>query len=181
MQASDRMLAGRYAAALFQAAAAKSEDQKILGELGAARDLLLSSEGLLRHPRVSTAEKKKLLGAALEGKVGATTRRFLELLIEKKRYELFAMVASMYARLAADKRGAAKAVVRTARPLSPDAQKTLIARLKVFAGKDIELEVKEDPELIGGLSVKIGDWVLDSSLRGQLRRMRESFTNNHGH
>ena len=175
MQSSDRVLAGRYAAALFQAAAAKSEDQKVQAELGVARELLLSQDALLRHPRVSISDKKKLAHAALDGKVGATTVRFLELLVEKKRYELFPMIAAMYARLAADKRGVVKAVVRTARPLTAEAQKTLSARLKIFAGKDIELEVKEDPELIGGVSVKIGDWVLDSSLRGQLRRLRESF------
>jgi F-type H+-transporting ATPase subunit delta len=174
MQSSDRVLAGRYAAALFQAAAAKAEDQKVQGELGVARERLLSQDALLRHPRVSIADKKKLAHAELDGKVGATTARFIELLVEKKRYELFPMIAAMYARLAADKRGVVKAVVRSARPLSADAQKTLAARLKIFAGKDIELEVKEDPELIGGVAVKIGDWVLDSSLRGQLRRMRES-------
>jgi F-type H+-transporting ATPase subunit delta len=174
MQSSDRVLAGRYAAALFQAAADKGEDQKVQAELGAARERLLSCDALLRHPRVSIADKKKLAHAELDGKVGATAVRFIELLVEKKRYELFPMIAAMYARLAADKRGVVKAVVRTARPLSADAQKTLSARLKIFAGKDIELEVKEDPELIGGVSVKIGDWVLDSSLRGQLRRMRES-------
>ena len=89
-------------------------------------------------------------------------------------------IARVYGRLAADKRGVAKAVVRTARPLSADAQKTLSSHLKKFAGKDVELDVKEDPELIGGVTVKIGDWVLDSSLRGQLRRLRESF-HHHGH
>ena len=175
MQASDRVLAGRYASALFQAAAVKGEDQKVSADLGVARDLLLDAAAPLQHPRVSVADKKKLLRARLEGRVGATTLRFLELLIEKKRYELFVMIASVYARLAADKRGVAKAVVRTAAPLSDDARKTLAARLKTFAGKDVELEIKEDPELIGGIAVKIGDWVLDSSLRGQLRRMRESF------
>jgi F-type H+-transporting ATPase subunit delta len=178
MQASDRVLAGRYAAALFQTAAAKSEDQKVLAELSAARELLLDAAPALRHPRVPVAEKKQLLHAKLGGQVGATTRRFLELLIEKKRWELFAMIAAVYGRLAADKRGIVKAVVRAARPLSADAQKTLAARLKIFAGKDIELEIKEDPELIGGVAVKIGDWVLDSSLRGQLRRMRESINGN---
>ena len=175
MQASDRVLAGRYASALFQAAAAKGEDQKVAADIGAARDLLLEESGPLRHPRVSIADKKKLLHARLDGKAGATTLRFLELLVEKKRYDLFAMIAAVYGRLAADKRGVVKAVVRTASPLSADAQKTLAARLKTFAGKDIELEIKEDPELIGGVAVKIGDWVLDSSLRGQLRRLRESF------
>ncbi|NNN06557.1 MAG: ATP synthase F1 subunit delta [Elusimicrobia bacterium] len=174
MQSSDRVLAGRYAAALFQAAAEKAEDQKVQAELGVARERLLSRDALLRHPRVPIADKKNLASAELDGKVGTTTARFISLLIEKKRYELFPMIAAMYARLAAEKRGVIKAVVRCARPLSADTQKTLAARLKVFAGKDVEIEVKEDPELIGGIAVKIGDWALDSSLRGQLRRMRES-------
>ena len=42
----------------------------------------------------------------------------------------------------------------------------------------MELEVKEDPELIGGVVVRLGDWVLDSSLRGALRKMRETFNGN---
>ena len=180
MQASDRVLAGRYAAALFQAAAAKNEEQKVQADLGSAHKLLLDEMNALRHPRVPLASKKKLLADALDGRVGATTLRFLELLVDKKRFDLMVMVASNYARLAADKRGAAKAIVRTAVPLSPEAQKTLAAKLKIFVGKDIELDVKEDLELIGGVTVKIGDWVLDSSLRGQLRRMRESIYN-HGH
>jgi F-type H+-transporting ATPase subunit delta len=175
MQASDRVLAGRYAAALFQAAAAKGEEQKVQADLGSAHGLLLDSMGVLRHPRVPAASKKKLLHDALDKKVGATTLKFLELLVDKKRFELMVMVSATYAKLAAEKRGSAKAIVRTAKPLSADEQKTLVAKLKTFSGKDIELDVKEDPELIGGISVKIGDWVLDSSLRGQLRRMKESF------
>jgi F-type H+-transporting ATPase subunit delta len=175
MQASDRVLAGRYAAALFQAAAAKGEEQKVQGDLGSAHKLLLDSLPQLRHPRVPPISKKKLLHDALDGKAGATTLKFLELLVDKKRFDLMVMVSAVYAKLAADKRGAAKAHVRTAAPLSPEAQKDLAARLKKFTGKEIELDVKEDPELIGGVAVKIGDWVLDSSLRGQLRRLRESF------
>lgn len=175
MQASDRVLAGRYAAALFQAAAAKNEEQKVQADLGSAHKLLLDAMSALRHPRVPPASKKKLLHDALAGKVGMTTLNFLDLLVDKKRFDLMVMIASVYARLAADKRGAAKAHVRTAAPLSPDALQQLTVKLKKFTGKEIELDVKEDPELIGGVTVKIGDWVLDSSLRGQLRRLRESF------
>lgn len=180
MQASDRILSGRYAAALFQAAVAKGEEQKVQGDLSLAHKQLLGAMAALRHPRIAPADKKKLLRTELDGKTGAATLKFLELLVDKKRFDLFPMIASQYGRLALEKRGVAKAVVRTASPLTPEQQKTLAARLKAFAGKDIELDVKEDPELIGGVSVKIGDWVLDSSLRGQLRRMRESI-NNYGH
>ena len=175
MQASDRVLAGRYAAALFQVAAVKSEEQKIQADLGSAHKLLLDSLPQLRHPRVPAASKKKLLHDALDGKVGATTLKFLDLLVDKKRFELMVMISAVYAKLAADKRGSAKAHVRTASPLSAETQQQLAAKLKKFTGKEIELDVKEDPELIGGITVKIGDWVLDSSLRGQLRRLRESF------
>ena len=175
MQASDRVLAGRYAAALFQAAAAKNEEQKVQVDLGSAHKLLLDAMSALRHPRVPPASKKKLLHDALGSKVGATTLKFLDLLVDKKRFDLMIMVSAVYAKLAADKRGAAKAHVRTAKPLSPDELKQLSSKLKNFSGKEIELDVKEDPELIGGVTVKIGDWVLDSSLRGQLRRLRESF------
>ncbi|MBI2385510.1 MAG: ATP synthase F1 subunit delta [Elusimicrobia bacterium] len=175
MQASDRVLAGRYAAALFQAASAKGEEQKVQADLGSAHKLLLDAMAALRHPRVPPASKKKLLHDAIGDKVGATTLGFLNLLVDKKRFELMVMVSAVYAKLAAEKRGAAKAHVRTAKPLSPDELKTLAAKLKTFSGKEIELDVKEDPELIGGIAVKIGDWVLDSSLRGQLRRLKESF------
>ena len=179
MQASDRVLAGRYAAAIFEAALGKSETPKVQADLAAAQKILADKTGVLRHPRVSPADKKKLLRSELGSGVGATTLRFLELLIDKKRYDLFPLIVVDYALRAAAQSGVAKACVRTARPLSADAEKTLSSRLKTFAGKDIELDVKEDPALIGGLVVKIGDWVLDSSLRGQLRRMRESI--NHGH
>jgi F-type H+-transporting ATPase subunit delta len=175
MQASDRVLAGRYAAALFQAAAAKGEEQKVQADLGSAHKLLLDAMAALRHPRVPPASKKKLVHDALGDKVGPTTLTFLDLLVDKKRFDLMIMVSAVYAKLAAEKRGAAKAHVRTAAPLSPDAQQLLVAKLKKFTGKEIELDVKEDPELIGGITVKIGDWVLDSSLRGQLRRLKESF------
>ncbi|MDD5301878.1 MAG: ATP synthase F1 subunit delta [Elusimicrobia bacterium] len=175
MQASDRVLAGRYAAALFQAASAKGEEQKVQADLGSAHKLLLDAMTALRHPRVPPASKKKIVHDSLAGKVGPTTLRFLDLLVDKKRFDLMVMVSAVYAKLAAEKRGAAKAHVRTAAPLSPEAQQQLVAKLKKFTGKEIELDVKEDSELIGGITVKIGDWVLDSSLRGQLRRLRESF------
>lgn len=179
MQASDRVLAGRYAAALFQAALGASEEAKVQADLATAQKTLADKAGMLRHPRISLADKKELLRSELGSSVGATALRFLEMLIDKKRYDLLALVEADYVLRAAEQGGVAKAFVRTARPLSADVRETLAARLKVFTGKAIELDVKEDPALIGGIVVKIGDWVLDSSLRGQLRRMRESI--HHGH
>ena len=99
MQASDRVLAGRYAAALFQAAAKTGEEQKVQVDLASAHKLLLDAMGVLRHPRVPPASKKKLLHDTLGGKVGAMTLTFLDLLVDKKRFDLMIMVSAVYARL----------------------------------------------------------------------------------
>ena len=175
MQASDRVLALRYARALFLAASGKGEDARVQADLAGAHGALLDSAPVLRHPRVSAADKKKRLQQALGSKVSPLTLRFLELLIDKKRFALLPMVSVVLGKLIADKNNLAKAQVRAARPLSASEQERLKKSLKGFAGKDIELDIKEDPEIIGGLVVRLGDWVLDSSLRGQLRTMREAF------
>jgi F-type H+-transporting ATPase subunit delta len=125
----------------------------------------------LKDPKVSSAEKKKKLGSVLGGKASALSLRFLELLIDKKRFALLPLVAANLVKLVAEENNLVKAQVRTARPLSQQEQERLRVSLKKFAGKDIELEVKEDPDVIGGLVVRLGDWVLDSSLRGQVRQM----------
>mgnify|MGYP001598221978 CR=1 FL=1 len=63
------------------------------------------------------------------------------------------------------------AKVRTARPLSELEGKLLGERLGSFLGRRVTLDVKEDPELMAGVSVRVGDWVLDGSLKGKLRAL----------
>jgi len=178
MQASDRVLAWRYSRALFEAAVAQKEEGKIQQDLQQSQTLIKDLLPALRNPRVSNADKKKKLESALGGKIAKTTARFLDLLVDKKRFDLLPMVVADLGKLVNEKNNVAKAQVRTARPLSAEAQQKLKEKLKNFAGKTIELEIKEDPELIGGVIVRLGDWVLDSSLRGQLKKLKETFNGN---
>lgn len=178
MQASDRVLAWRYGRALFEAAAAKQEEAKIQAELQAAQSDIRELLPVLRNPRVSSSEKREKLETALSGKASSLVRRFLGLLIDKKRFEILPMVVADFGKLINEKNNVVKAHVRTARPMSVDAQQKLKDTLKGFAGKNIELEIKDDPEIIGGVVVRLGDWVLDSSLRGQLRKLKETINGN---
>ena len=173
MQACDRVLAGRYAKALFLASVEKGEQARLQADLALAHRLLADWLPLLRHPQVTTIDKKKALRELLSGKLRALTFSFLELLIDKKRFDLLPLAAVIVVRLVSDKNKTAKALVRTARPLSAEAQRKLTDKLQVFSGRNIELDVKEDPEIIGGLIVRLGDWVLDSSIRGQLRALHK--------
>ena len=178
MQASDRVLAWRYGRALFLAASAKKEEGRVQSELSASYGAILNILPILRHPRVSAVDKKKQLADTLGPKVSPLTKRFLELLIDKKRFSLLPMVASDLGKLIAEKNSLVKAQVRCVKTPAAQAQQQLKERLEKFTGKNIELEIKEDPEIIGGLVVRLGDWVLDSSLRGQLRKMREALNGN---
>ena len=82
MRASDRVLAGRYAAALFQAAVDKSSAPQVQADLAVAAKILSDKTSVLRHPRVSPADKKKFLKTSLGSEIGAPALRFLELLAD---------------------------------------------------------------------------------------------------
>jgi F-type H+-transporting ATPase subunit delta len=176
MQTSERVLAGRYARAFFLAAEAAGTYERVQKDLADSHRALLDALPLLRNPRVSGADKKKKLQELLGAKVAPLTLKFLGMLVDKKRYELLPLVGVNLARLVNEKKNVAKAQVRAARPMTAEAQEALKKRLKDFSGKTVELEIREDAELIGGVVVRLGDWVLDGSLRGQLRRIKEKIS-----
>jgi len=173
LRLSDRSLALRYATA-FVLAAGQDADRSV-PELLRAQQALAPAMAFFRHPRLSSEQKKGLLAKAL-GEVSRTTRRFLELLIDKKRFGLLAQVAEDAGKVLDVRRGLLRADVRSAQALSEDELKALRERLGAFSGKSVELGVKVDAELLAGLSVRLGDWVLDGSLKGRLRRIRRRLT-----
>lgn len=171
MQLSDRVLARRYAAALYQSAAGAKEEEKVGADLSKAARALAANMGTFHHPRVSGADKKALLKKELGESVSKTVLRFLELLIEKKRFSLLPAMAGDYQRLWDEGRGIVHASVRSAAPLGELESKLLSQRLGAFLDKKVALDVKEDPELMAGVLVRVGDWVFDGSLKGKLRAL----------
>jgi len=174
MAQAGRTLAARYARALFACACARREEEAVAADLQGCAAALGQALPLLRDPRVPAAQKKSLVRSGLEGRASGLTADFLELLIDKKRFDLLPLAAEDYARLLRRKRGVVQARVRVARPLSEADRRRLSVRLEIFAGTGVELEVAQDPELLGGMDVRLGDWVLDSSLRGQLQSLKEA-------
>jgi len=171
MELSERILARRYALALYQSAADKGQEAAARDELSRASRALSSEMAAFQHPRVSVEEKKGLLRRVLGKEVSPLVLRFLELLIEKKRFSLLPHAALNLSRLYDEGRGVVHATVRTASPLSEAEAKTLGERLGGFVGKTVVLDVKEDPEVLGGVVVRLGDWVFDASLSGRLRTL----------
>jgi F-type H+-transporting ATPase subunit delta len=173
-------LAGRYANALFELAQEGRTDGKtvdaVSADLGSLRKALDSSPDLarlVRSPVFSAEDQARALQAIL-AKMGAgnLTVKFVLLLAQKRRLFALAGIIKSYEGLVARSRGETEAEVASARPLSDGEVAELKATLKSRLGKEPRLHAKVDPALLGGLVVKVGSRMIDSSLRTKLDGLR---------
>ncbi len=123
----------------------------------------------------SAEERKQVLEIVLErSDLHPTVKNFLRVLLEKERIAAIDDICEIYERLTDEISNITRASIITARPLKSDAMVKLEKALEALTGKKIKSEVTEDPSLIGGVVVKIGDMVLDGSVRAQLDGLKES-------
>lgn len=169
-------LARRYAAALFEAAKGPNAVDSVESDLGLitySLDEVPRLREMLVHPLIPVARKKELVAEIFKGKIQDITLDFLFLLVDKQREEIVTDVETEYVNLANEYRNIATVQVTSAVPLTADEQAQLREKLAKFTGKTVELELSENPELIGGLIVQIGDTVIDGSVKGYLASLRE--------
>lgn len=170
MQANDRVLARRYAKALYQSANKQQRDTA--QELGKITRRLAGKMSAYSHPRISAKDKKELLRRELGEGFGEKTMRFLNLLIEKKRFALLPHIALVFGGLCDEGEGVVHAKVQASHELTNAERAELAKKLSARVGKTVNLNVKVEPGLLAGVIVRIGDWVFDASLKGELERMR---------
>jgi F-type H+-transporting ATPase subunit delta len=169
-------LAARYAAALFDLADESKQLDAVAGDLrqltamvGASPDL----RRLLRSPVLTRADQARAMEEILrQAGAGDLVRRFVGLVAENRR--LFALPDMIEAFLAdlARRRGEVTATVTSAAPLSEAQRAALDDTLRRAVGGKVSVELKTDPSLIGGLVVKVGSRLIDSSLKSKLQRLQ---------
>ncbi len=170
-------VARRYAHALFDAAHARRLLDTVESDLADFTRLLREEprlSSLLITPQVTTGEKRRLLEAILGGRVHALVLELLWLLLQKKRLPAIGDIIEGYGILLEEHRGIVHAEVTTVRPLSAAQQERLKASLERRTGKTVVLERKLDPRVMGGVVVRIGDQVIDRSIRRTFQEMRAS-------
>lgn len=172
----DRDVAVRYAEALLVAAQragvvdAVAESYAVLAEQMAANAGLQS---FLHAPHVPERDKKALMERALGGRIEPLLLTFFEMLLDKGRIVHVRDIQKEFARLVEESQGVQRAVVTTAIPLPEDLAARLQANLAKMTGRTIILDRKIDPAVIGGVSVTMGDEILDGTVRTGLDRMRQ--------
>lgn len=166
-------VARRYADALFEVAQEHGWLDELEKDLDTCAALFGEHEQLqmlFSHPRFSSSDKKQVLAAVLGEAVKKQTMNLLKLLIDRDRFDLLDEIREEYVRFANEARGIEDAVVTTAAPLDEKEIQTLAQELGEKLEKKLRLQTKVNPELIGGLHVKIGTRVYDGSIRGKLSR-----------
>lgn len=169
-------VAGRYASALFDLAKDDNKVDEVEKDLTAFQALFHESEDLarlVRSPVIASEDQSRAIVAVL-GKVGAgvLTTNFFKLIAKNRRLFAADDMARAFKALAARHRGEVSAEVTSAHALSDAQRDELKAVLKQSVGKDVTLATKVDASLLGGLIVKIGSRMVDSSLKTKLATMK---------
>jgi len=171
-------MAGRYATALFELAREGDAIDAVKAELERFEALLSDSADLLRlvrSPVFSADEQLAALAAVLErAGIGGLSAKFLKLVTANRRLFAVRDMIKAYRELVAQHKGEATAEVTVAEPLKDQHFAALRTALEAVSGKAVDLDVKVDPAIIGGLVVKLGSRMVDTSLRSKLNAIRHA-------
>jgi len=171
-------VAARYAeAALELTVKSPGLDDKVGNELATIAQVLQENPDLrlvLGHPAIPKEEKKAFLVTLFSKKVNDLTLILLELLTDKRRLNLLPQIASKYHELLNQRKQIVTAKLVSADPLGDKALADIKARLTEHLGKKLDLDVSVDQSLIGGYLLKLGDQVIDGSIRAKLRAIEKT-------
>lgn len=168
-------IAGRYATALFELARDGKAIDKVEASLAHLRAALDQSDDFRRlttSPVLSRADAAKGAAAITKSlKLDPLTANFVGVLAQNRRLSQLGSVIGAFRTLAANHRGEATADVTSAHPLSAAQVDALKKQLKTRIGRDVAVNLSVDPALLGGLVVKLGSQMIDSSIRTRLNSL----------
>ena len=127
---------------------------------------------VLANPAIPVERRAEVLTELLGGRISAPAQNLVQLLLRRGRIEELPRVAAEFRRLDDRRQGITHATATSAIPLTPDEVRALTQRLEQTTGGRIALDVRVDPSLLGGLIVRVGDRLIDGSVRGRLERLR---------
>ena len=167
--------ARRYAEAAFELGQRDGQVERWRDDLDVASAILGDPQvaRVVENPAVPLQERRSLVRKLLEGRVAGSSAKLVDVLVDRGRADLLPRVASEYVRLLQRHQGIVPAVVTSAVPLTEAETNAIRAKVEAMAGSAIDLRIAVDPAILGGLTVQVGDRLLDDSVRGRLERLRD--------
>lgn len=166
----------KYARALFAAAEAQNLLDRAHADLGEVVKVARADPDFLvvmNQPRIALQRKKQLIERLFSGTLHGLLFDFLQLLVDKRRFGVIEAIHKEFGNLLEEYRRILPAEATTAVALDADQQERLRQKLNQVTGFKVQLIAKVDPAILGGLSIRMRDQLIDGSVATQLRRMRE--------
>ena len=171
-------IAGVYAKSLIAAAEKAGNTDEVLEQLDSfvvdVLDGIPKLADALQSPRITPEEKHRLIDSTLSGRGDATLIKFLKVLTNHHRLDCLRAINQQAKALFNEMKGRVEAAITVADDLPSHLESAVQEKLKAMLGKEVILLVKKDPQIIGGMIVKVGDTVYDSSVANQLAQVREA-------
>ena len=166
----------RYAQALFDLAKGKNQLDEQLADLVKAQLILRDHPPLakaLQSPTVPSVVKKSILERVFKGRISDTTLHTFYVMVNKSREAYLDAIIDNFRELIRQNRGQVEVVVQSPSALGAPVVKQLEEKMRTYTGKQVELKFEVVPELLGGLVIRIGDRIIDGSVRHQLNQIHE--------
>ncbi len=175
---SDRQYLGDvYAKALLSLGQDPDEMGGLIDELESFASVLNAIPKLratLESPRISFADKEKILDRAIKGKASQKFLNFLKVVCGNGRFDCLSAMTASSKQMFDEMSGRVVATMTTAEAVDHNVQSKVAARLSAVLNKQVSIVAEVDPDIIGGLVVRVGDTVYDGSLRNQLKQVRSA-------
>ncbi len=175
-----KLISQTYGLALYELARDEGKIPDIFEEVKALKQAFSDGDELMRfikNPQITQEEKQKVIESSLKGKVSDEMLGFLVILIQKDRFAFVSEIFDYYIDRVNEENGIGKAKVSSPMELSA-AQKSLVEKklLDTTGYKEVDVEYPIDPELRGGIVIRVGDRVVDGSIRTRLYELRRSLS-----
>ena len=166
-------LARPYAKAIFFAALDAGTHEAVAQDLALLSAVSQTQEvsRLIEDPELSKEKIAQIIIGLADGEVGNLANKMLELLADNKRLNLIEAINTSYQELLEQHNKTSSIVVNVANQPSEDNKNIIIEKLLAEHGEGSKIEFSEDPSIMGGLSIKIGDETLDLSIRGKVKKL----------
>lgn len=174
---SERRVARRYALALIETAPDTATLESLRSDVETLNRAIRASHDLrvfLRSPVINKVKKKAALSQAFDSALGTAMQRFLQLLCEKRRERVLPEIVTEFELLYDIRSGIVRPLVTSAVELGAPQKSAIEQKLAARLNKIVQPKYIVDPKILGGVSVRIGDTVIDGSVSHQLKEIRDS-------
>ncbi|HHT9105390.1 MAG TPA: ATP synthase F1 subunit delta [Candidatus Wujingus californicus] len=171
----DKSVAITFISALVEVASKKGMFEQIEKDLELVSDVITRHAKLktvLFHPSIARNEKKNLIKKVFGASVSELMKNFLYILVDRRKEEILELVPEVYKEVLHEKKGVVKARVQTAVPLSGERFNEVEKRLNKLIGKNVELEIVHNPEILGGMIIQVGNTMIDGSVVSRLKNLK---------